>query len=93
MVTPVDVTWPAVESAAIAANLVLGGRGEPIDRDAIARRYSEAIDARFGAGLPRWAERILDSVPRRIFEAAARSVCRIPILRRRAIFEGAFGMN
>jgi hypothetical protein len=39
------------------------------------------------------ATRALSSLPQRAIESVARLVCRAPYLRRRLIFEGAFGMG
>jgi len=76
---------PAVESAVFAADTVLAGRAPGA--------YAERIAARFGAGRLGLAERVLGSLPGRISETIARAVCRAPYLRRRLIFEGAFGMG
>lgn len=84
---------PAVESGVLAADAVLAcGRGVAFGA-ARARRYAERIAARFGSGRPGLAERMLGSLPHRVTETLARAVCRAPYLRRRLIFEGAFGMG
>jgi geranylgeranyl reductase family protein len=83
---------PAVESGALAARLVLEGTFSP-GSGTLARRYTEALDARFGRARPGVVGRVLDMVPHALVEAAARLVCRTPYLRRRLVFEGAFGMN
>jgi flavin-dependent dehydrogenase len=83
---------PAVESGSLAADLVVGRKGEPSDRDGLARRYAEEIDRRFGRAQG-WASRLVDLAPMSWIAHAARAVCRAPYLRRRLIFEGAFGMS
>lgn len=84
---------PAVESAVFAAEAVLEGSASSAARDAAARRYAERIAARFGSGRPGILERSLGAMPRGLSEMLARAVCRAPYLRRRLIFEGAFGMG
>ena len=84
---------PAVESAAMAAEAVLAGASASTSGAALARRYAERIAARFGAGRPGLAERLLGTLPTQVGETVARLVCRAPYLRRRLIFEGAFGMG
>ena len=78
---------PAVESGALAADAALSAHG------GAAVRYADAITARFGTGRPRLAERFLGNLPHRITETVARAICRAPWLRRRLVFEGAFGMG
>lgn len=78
---------PAVESGGLAADAILGANG------GAAARYAERIAARFGSGHPGIAERLLGKLPHRITETLARSICRAPWLRRRLVFEGAFGME
>ena len=84
---------PAVESAVLAAEAVLAARSPGASGAALARRYAERIAARFGAGRPGLAERLLGALPHHVGETVARLVCRAPYLRRRLIFEGAFGMG
>lgn len=84
---------PAVESAILAADAVLAGRVPGADRAAIARDYAERVATRFGQGRPGAAERLLGKLPGKVTESLARLVCRAPYLRRRLIFEGAFGMG
>jgi len=84
---------PAVESAVLAAESVLGGGGSAATRPAVARSYAEQIAARFGAGRPGVVERLLTALPGRVTDGIARVVCRAPYLRRRLIFQGAFGMG
>jgi len=84
---------PAVESGALAADLALRARDGSRFEDAVARPYAQAIEARFGSGREGIVGRLLDLVPHGWIEAAARLVCRTPYLRRRFVFEGAFGMN
>jgi geranylgeranyl reductase family protein len=84
---------PAVDSGALAADLVLGRRGEPADRAGLAGRYAEVIAERFGSGQRGPAGRLLDLLPQAVVETAARLVCRTPFFRRHLVFEGAFGMG
>ncbi len=81
---------PAVESANLAAQALLDASASPAQ---VARRYAEAITARFGSGRPGVLERALDALPHKVTETVARLVCRTPYLRRRLLFEGAFGMG
>ena len=78
---------PAVESGALAADVILGERGHA------GAHYEAGIAARFGSGRPGIAGRVLGSLPHTISESLARAVCRAPWLRRRLVFEGAFGMG
>lgn len=75
---------PAVTSASLAAELLLAGRGEA---------YRVEMCRRLGSGEAGALGTVLDRLPRKITEAMARLVCRAPALRRRLIFEGAFGMG
>lgn len=85
---------PAVESGAFAAEAVLAhGLGAAARHGLLAHGYAERVAARFGSGRPGVAARTLASLPRRAFEGVARLVCRTPYLRRKLIFEGAFGMG
>jgi flavin-dependent dehydrogenase len=84
---------PAVESARLAAEAVVSARNGGTTWRAAADRYAAAIAARFGASQPSWLQSMLGAIPHAITEAAARLVCRTPALRRRLIFEGAFGMG
>lgn len=84
---------PAVESGVLAAEGVLQHGSTPTPRAALARDYARRITARFGSGRPGAAERALVSLPRRAIEGIARLVCRTPYLRRRLIFQSAFGMG
>ncbi|MEW6271899.1 MAG: NAD(P)/FAD-dependent oxidoreductase [Thermodesulfobacteriota bacterium] len=84
---------PAVESATFAADAILAAEGSARSHASVAQRYAAAIAARFGAGRPGAAERLLTALPHRVIETLARLVCRAPYLRRRLIFEGAFGMG
>lgn len=77
---------PAVESGVLAADAILGAGNA-------AARYAGTIAARFGTGRPGVAERLLGGLPHVVTEALARIVCRAPWLRRRLVFEGAFGMG
>ncbi|HEY8515139.1 MAG TPA: NAD(P)/FAD-dependent oxidoreductase [Candidatus Binatia bacterium] len=83
---------PAVESGRMAADAILSANGTR-SREVVAQRHIDAINARFGTGRPGAAERLLSSLPHRVTEAIARLVCRTPYLRRRLLFEGAFGMG
>jgi menaquinone-9 beta-reductase len=83
---------PAVESGALAAEAAgrsLNGSG-PLGA---ADWYSASIDRRFGSGEPGWAERLFALLPRAAIERVGRLVCRSSVLRRRLLFEGAFGMG
>jgi geranylgeranyl reductase family protein len=85
---------PAVESGRLAADLALPALGGgPAARAGLAERYAEGVVERFGIGRPGVLGRLLDRVPHSWIEEAARFVCRTPLLRRRMIFEGAFGMR
>jgi menaquinone-9 beta-reductase len=78
---------PAVESARLAATAVLtDGRRAP-------DRYEQTLAARFGGGALGSTDGLFERLPRSVLEMAARTVCRIPYLRRRLVFEGAFGMG
>lgn len=78
---------PAVTSARLAATAFLaGGRDAP-------QRYEEALRQHFGSREAGPAEILFDRLPRSLLEAAARAVCRVSYLRRRLLFEGAFGMG
>jgi len=84
---------PAVESGVFAAEAVLARGSGGAAGHGLARAYTERIATRFGSGRPGAAERALGSLPRRALEGIARLTCRTPYLRRRLIFEGAFGMG
>jgi len=84
---------PAVESGTWAAEAVLAHGLDADARPGRARGYAERIATRFGSGRPGVAERALASLPRQALEGLARLVCRTPYLRRKLIFEGAFGMG
>lgn len=74
---------PAVRSARLAVDALLGGR--PDD-------YAERIDAAFGR--PRGLlARLATRVPERAITAVARQVCVQPWSRRRLVLEGAFGIG
>jgi geranylgeranyl reductase family protein len=78
---------PAVESGRLAAAAVLtAGRRAHVE-------YERRLAARFGSGEPGPVDGILDRLPRGVLETVARTVCRVPYLRRRLLFEGAFGMG
>jgi flavin-dependent dehydrogenase len=83
---------PAVESGALAAEATLrslDGAGPAGAADWYAARVAE----RFGSGEPGWVERLFGLLPHRALELAGRTVCRSGYLRRRLLFEGAFGMG
>ena len=83
---------PAVTSGNIAAAHALqrlGGRGE----EELASEYRATIDTRFGAGEPGFAVRLGGLLPRRWLLSLGALVCRNAWLRRRLVFEGAFGMG
>ena len=75
---------PAVNSAALAAQLLLEGR---------AAEYPTALAYRYGPEEPTRASRLAGTLPQHVAESVARTICRIPVLRRRLIFEHAFGMG
>jgi geranylgeranyl reductase family protein len=74
---------PAVHSALLAADAILAGR--PAE-------HATRVDAEFGRpeGL---LGRLTRHLPDRIVLGAARLACTRPALRRRLVFEGAFGMG
>ncbi|MBY0276130.1 NAD(P)/FAD-dependent oxidoreductase [Candidatus Binatia bacterium] len=78
---------PAVESGVLAADAILEANSSA------ATRYAVAIAARFGSGRPGVAGRLLGGLPHAVTETLARTICRAPWLRRRLVFEGAFGME
>jgi geranylgeranyl reductase family protein len=78
---------PAVESGRLAADAILTANGSA------GAQYAEGIAARFGSGRPGAVERMLGKLPHGITETLARGICRAPWLRRRLVFEGAFGMG
>lgn len=78
---------PAVESARMAAD-VLASEGHEM-----ASAYTSRLAARFGSGDGGALGRLAERMPRRLTDTLARMVCRTPVLRRKLIFEGAFGMG
>ncbi|HSD11552.1 MAG TPA: NAD(P)/FAD-dependent oxidoreductase [Candidatus Binatia bacterium] len=83
---------PAVTSGNLAAAHALqrlAGR----DEEELASEYRSAIDARFGAGAPGFAARLAGLLPRRWLLSFGTLICRNAWLRRRLVFEGAFGMG
>lgn len=78
---------PAVESARLAAETLLE------QGDAAASVYARRLADRFGPAGGGWVGRIARHLPHAVAEALGRAVCRAPALRRRWIFEGAFGMG
>lgn len=82
---------PAVESGVLAAEAVLGGaRG---GASSVADGYQDSLTRRFGEGRPGVLGRLLDALPHSVIAGFARWVCRSTYLRRRLVFEGAFGMG
>lgn len=84
---------PAVASGRLAAAAGLRALdGE--DRAAVAEEYHRTVGARFGdggeAGL---AARVLRALPERLVVTLGELVCRSALLRRRLVFEAAFGMG
>jgi flavin-dependent dehydrogenase len=78
---------PAVESARLAAEAVLA---DTADSPA---RYGHSLATRFGTGELGLLGRVAEHLPRRWIDAALRVICRTSPLRRRLVFEGAFGMG
>jgi geranylgeranyl reductase family protein len=78
---------PAVQSGKLAAETVLAGTS------GAAERYEQKLREMFGSGESGVLGRLAHALPRWVMEGAARAVCRTPALRRRLIFEGAFGMG
>jgi flavin-dependent dehydrogenase len=85
---------PAVESGRLAAEramALLAGRETP---EEAASRYREEIDRRFGTpGRWAFAGRLWQALPQAAVQALGRTVCRSHWLRRRLLFEAAFGMG
>lgn len=78
---------PAVESARMAVDALLDDAHDP------APAYARALTARFGDGNAGALGWVAERTPRWVTEGFARAVCRTPVLRRKLIFEGAFGMG
>jgi geranylgeranyl reductase family protein len=83
---------PAVTSGNLAAAHALQ-RLDGRDEEELASEYRAAIDARFGAGEPGFATRLGGLLPRRWLLSLGALICRNAWLRRRLVFEGAFGMG
>ena len=83
---------PAVESGALAAEAALRSLNGTGPKGA-AEWYSAAIERRFGSGEPGRMERLAGLLPHAALERLGRAVCRSGLLRRRLLFEGAFGMG
>jgi geranylgeranyl reductase family protein len=83
---------PAVSSANLAAahalKLLDGGSEEEL-----ASEYDVAIKARFGSAEPTFAARLAGLLPDRWMVSLGTLACRNAWLRRRVVFEGAFGMG
>ncbi|MEO2166822.1 MAG: NAD(P)/FAD-dependent oxidoreductase, partial [bacterium] len=75
---------PAVASAVLAAQLLLEGR---------AAEYPAALASLCGKGETSRLGQLAGHMPQRLAESIARTICRTPGLRRRLIFEQAFGMG
>lgn len=78
---------PAVESAGIAAELLAANDDDP------AAEYVRRLATRFGDGRGGRFAGITSRMPGWVSEGLARAVCRAPLLRRKLIFESAFGMG
>lgn len=78
---------PAVQSARLATDVVLSGTSNS------AAEYTRRLTARFGDGEVGAMGHLAERMPRWMTEGLARTVCRTPALRRRLVFEGAFGMG
>jgi geranylgeranyl reductase family protein len=81
---------PAVESGVMAANQALPSLRAGADE---AAAYCTAIEARFGRADGGIGRRLVAALPASWLAALATLVCRTAWLRRRLVFEGAFGMG
>lgn len=83
---------PAVASARLAARTVLehAHQGRP---ERIADDYAAGVAEHFGNARSSAASRMIDLIPRAWLHAIGRFVCANDVLRRRLVFEGAFGMG
>lgn len=84
---------PAVESGAMAAACALDQLGGRAAAGQAAERYRRGIEARFGPPDGGAARRLARRLPDRWLAGLARFICRTAWLRRRLVFEGAFGMQ
>src|SRR5262249_11668252 len=80
---------PGGNRAAAHALQRLRGR----DEQELASEYRTAIDAHFGASEPGFAARLAELLPHRWLLFFGSFICRSALLRRRLVFEGAFGMG
>ncbi len=78
---------PAVESAHLATAAILCAETDG------ASAYLSQLAARLGHGKNGALERVAGRMPHWMTDGIARTVCRTPVLRRKLIFEGAFGMG
>jgi len=83
---------PAVASGRVAAEHVIRRLGGVAAAE-IADSYRTALAERFGSGEAGFGARLAASLPRRWLAAAGRFACRTAWLRRRFVFESAFGMG
>jgi flavin-dependent dehydrogenase len=84
---------PAVESGALAADAVLEALGENVGVAAAADGYRRRVIGRFGSGEPHWLGTLRAWIPRGLVLGMGEAVCRSAWLRRRLVFEAAFGMG
>lgn len=75
---------PAIISGRIAASMILAGTIE---------QYPSHLDQNFGAGEPGRIGNIIGHLPRPFLDRIGRTICQQPLLRRKMVFEGAFGMG
>ena len=75
---------PAIQSAEIAARLIIDGTLDD---------YSDQLATRFGDGAPGRLATLLGQLPRPWTNQIGRAICHQPQLRRKVVFEGAFGMG
>lgn len=84
---------PAVESGALAAAQALEHLAGPAGETQTTASYLRAIEARFGRPDGGAGRRLAGLLPQSWLAALANRVCRTAWLRRRLVFEGAFGMR
>jgi geranylgeranyl reductase family protein len=82
---------PAVVSGVLAANQALASLGGRADEAAAG--YREAIEARIGRAEGGIGRRFAAALPASWLATLANLICRTAWLRRRVVFEGAFGMG
>ncbi len=78
---------PAVESARLVTEVLLAGGPDQ------AAEYTRRLATRLGDGSSGMLGRLAENMPSWMTEGIARTICRTPVLRRKLIFEGAFGMG